>query len=301
MRILAYFTVGLVLAGLPAGAEEGTLDNVFFPFNNSVMQLENAPATLEGKVELLKELGYDGLEGYGPDTFAPLKSALKAQGLSMPCNYNRIDLEPGKPAYDPGLKEMIRQMDPGEALWLHLHSQTFKDDHAAGDAYATGVLRELSGFAAPFGVELAVYLHINTYCETVAHGVRLAELVARENFGTTLNLCHLLAAEGSENIGEKIALSMPHLTAVSICGADGGDTKGMSWMRLIQPLGDGDFDVYAFVRTLKDLGYAGPIGLQCYNIKGDCRTVLAKSMATWRAYQARYAAEGRKQAARPAP
>lgn len=33
---------------------------------------------------------------------------------------------------------------------------------------------------------------------------------------------------------------------------------------------------------LKELGYEGPIGLQCYGIGGDTREHLARSMAAWK-------------------
>jgi hypothetical protein len=36
------------------------------------------------------------------------------------------------------------------------------------------------------------------------------------------------------------------------------------------------------LKTLKQLGYRGPIGLQCYGIGGDAREHLARSMAAWR-------------------
>ena len=36
------------------------------------------------------------------------------------------------------------------------------------------------------------------------------------------------------------------------------------------------------LKTLKELGYKGPIGLQCYGIGGDAREHLAGSMAAWR-------------------
>ena len=84
---------------------------------------------------------------------------------------------------------------------------------------------------------------------------------------------------------------MPHLFVVSINGADRGDTNEMGWDRLIQTLDRGDFDVYKFLKTLKELGYTGPIGLQCYGIKGDERENLKRSMIAWRKLSARLAAE----------
>ena len=74
---------------------------------------------------------------------------------------------------------------------------------------------------------------------------------------------------------------MPRLWAVSINGADLQDDKP-GWDHYIQPLDKGSFDVGALLTTLKELGYKGPIGLQCYGIGGDAREHLARSMAAWR-------------------
>lgn len=69
---------------------------------------------------------------------------------------------------------------------------------------------------------------------------------------------------------------------VTINGSDTGDTKNMTWARLIQPLGEGTYDVAAFLRTLRAAGYTGPIGFQGYGIKAPPREVLAQTMAEWK-------------------
>jgi sugar phosphate isomerase/epimerase len=56
----------------------------------------------------------------------------------------------------------------------------------------------------------------------------------------------------------------------------------MGWDRLIQPLGGGSYDVAAFMRTVREAGYTGPIGFQGYGIKAPPRAVLAKTMDAWR-------------------
>jgi sugar phosphate isomerase/epimerase len=73
---------------------------------------------------------------------------------------------------------------------------------------------------------------------------------------------------------------------VSINGAD-VKRPGYSWDRLIQPLGRGDFDVCDFLKKLRAAGYRGPIGLQCYAVKGDPAENLKQSITAWRAYAAR--------------
>ena len=56
-----------------------------------------------------------------------------------------------------------------------------------------------------------------------------------------------------------------------------------NWSRLIQPLGEGDFDLVPFLRQLHASGYRGPIGLQCYQVQGEVDVLLNKSMDAWRA------------------
>ena len=51
---------------------------------------------------------------------------------------------------------------------------------------------------------------------------------------------------------------------------------------MIQPLGKGSYDVTIVLKKIDALGYKGPVGLQCYNVKGDPKTHLSGSMATWR-------------------
>ena len=75
--------------------------------------------------------------------------------------------------------------------------------------------------------------------------------------------------------------ALPRLWAVSINGADEFDAKP-GWEHYIQPLDKGTFDVGALLKTLKELGYKGPIGLQCFGIGGDAHEHLARSMAAWR-------------------
>ena len=94
--------------------------------------------------------------------------------------------------------------------------------------------------------------------------------------------------EGEAGWEQKLIDALPHLYMISICGADGGNTKEMGWDQLIQPLGEGSFDVYPLVKLARDQGYEGPFGLQTYNIKQDAKTALTTSITTWRKYRERY-------------
>ena len=110
--------------------------------------------------------------------------------------------------------------------------------------------------------------------------VRVADKVDRPNVGVMFNLCHWLRVDKQRDYRPLLEAAMPRLWAVSINGADSFDPKP-GWAHYIQPLDSGSFDVGGLLKTLKELGYKGPIGLQCFGIGGDAREHLARSMAKW--------------------
>ena len=67
--------------------------------------------------------------------------------------------------------------------------------------------------------------------------MRLVKKVDRKNVGVTFNLCHFLKVEGEKNLERRLKEAKPHLFAVNINGADGGNTDQMGWDRLIQTAG----------------------------------------------------------------
>jgi len=109
--------------------------------------------------------------------------------------------------------------------------------------------------------------------------------INRQNVGAVFNLCHYLKTDEKGALERKLIKSIPYLAAVSINGADDGDTRDMDWSRLIQPLGQGSYDVLKILRLLRDNNYRGPIGLQCYNIPGEPSEFLKISIDTWNRYK----------------
>lgn len=271
------------------------LDNTIY-CQNTLWGFENKPETALQKAELMKAIGFDGLEGFGFKDFFELKDALDSQGISMPVNYVVIDFEADgklKDIPENEIKTMIKSSAKGVVIYFSLINKAYMHDKDSGDKVVASAMRKLADFAVLYDIKLCSYPHLGMYCETVAHSVKLAKLVNRKNFGASLNLCHLLKIEGSAGLNSKIKEFTPFLFAVNICGADDGDTKQYGWKRLIQPLGQGSFDTYLFVKSLRDNGYIGPVGLQCYNLKGDVVETLTQSMKTWQEYKKRYTKESK--------
>lgn len=268
---------------LPAAEEAAAkpgLTNPFFAFDNGTGCGRLAP---EVQAKMLKELGYAGIGYTGAEGIPEMLEALDKHGLKMFSIYIHSNIGPGGPSYDPHLKEAVRVLKGRDTIiWLTVNGRA-----ANAQQQAVQVVTEVAEMAEQSGLRVALYPHVGFYVARVEDAVRIAKKVDRKNVGASFNLCHCLKVGDEKNMERRLKEAMPYLFAVSINGADheGG------WDRLIQTLDRGEFDVYNFLRKLRELGYTGPIGLQCYNIKGDIRQNLKRSMGAWRGFVARMAAE----------
>lgn len=265
----------------PAWAEDAPsqgLANPFFVLSNCV-QCEKYPSPRD-QARVLKELGYAGIGPSGVNGIPQMLEALDQHGLKLFALYVGANLDPDKPKYDPKLPEVIKQLKGRDTfIWLYVLSGKLKPSSPDGDQRAVEIVRELAELCRKSRIRIALYPHTGFYVQRVEDAVRVVKKVDRPNVGVTFNLCHWLKVDGPKDMKAKMELALPHLFLVTINGAD---HDGQNWDRLIQPLDRGSFDVYHFLKTLKGLGYTGPIGLQCYAVPGDKHENLERSIQAWR-------------------
>jgi len=253
--------------------------------------------SLSEQAELLKELGYDGAGHLWLDQVPERLKTLDAAGLRLFQIYIRVDVSPGaKQPYDPRLKEVLPLLK-GRGTQLGALVGGGKPSDESRDPRAVELLRELSDLAQPAGVKIALYPHTADWLERVEDAIRVTQKVDRENVGVMFNLCHWLRTDSQRNCRPLFERAGSKLFAVTINGADEFDGQP-GWARYIQPLDRGSFDMRTFLRTLRQLGYAGPIGLQCYGLPGDAREHLTRSIAAWRKMNPLSASEAADLAAR---
>lgn len=262
-RALAATAAAAFVIGAPAfGAEpRPVLDSPFFPFTYRWMPNNEAK---------LAELGY-----------APFGNL-----------FVRIILTQ-EPPYPPDLEERIRKAAAatkgGGILWLAI---TFdKADLTASEAKAIEHVRKLAAAAKAAGWQTSIYPHTGDSIFTARQALPFVKKIADPKIGLTLNLAHELRNGQADDLLAVVDEVKDHLSAVTINGADRPvPGKNFGWDRLIQPLGRGDFEVYPLLQKLQQIGYTGPIGLQCFSIPGDPAAILAESMKAWQALRARLAA-----------
>ena len=258
--------------------EVGPDAQAFFPFC-----IDWHDAKKRGFVEqaaMLKELGYEGVGHIWLDKVADRLKTLDDAGLRLFQITMVVDVTPGKTAFDPAFKSVLAQVK-GRHMQFDLLLNGRPSSDPAVDPHAVAILREMSDLAQESGAQLLLYPHVKSWVERIEDSIRLAAKVDRPNVGVMFNLCHWLRVDNQRDYRSLLRQAMPRLWAVSINGADEWDDKD-GWERYIQPLDKGSFDVAAFLKNLKELGYRGPVGLQCYGIGGDTQEHLARSIAAWR-------------------
>lgn len=250
----------------------------FFPF--CIDWHDSKKRSFEEQAIMLKELGYPGVGHIWLDKVDQRLKTLDENGLKLYQITMTVDLAAGKPPYDSKFTNVLQQIKGRHVQFCLLINGAKASDESA-DEHGVAVLREMSDLAKDSGAQLLLYPHVNCWVERIEDSYRVAAKVDRPNVGSMFNLCHWLRVDPKRDYKTLLQRAMPKLWAISLNGADEFDEKP-GWDHYIQPLDKGSFDIGRFLRTLKELGYRGPIGLQCYGIGGDTREHLARSMQAWR-------------------
>ena len=273
-RCLLIVTLSFIWLSTTFSAETPKPQTVrpFVAMDNGLSRVKD----LNAKAALLKELGYAGI-GWRPGRTAEMLKALDAQGLKMFSTYVSIKADAGA-KLNPKLADEIKLLKGrGTIVWTTVSKSKRPDQ-----ANTVKQLRELADLAAESNLRVALYPHVGFHVETVKDALELVKLAKHDNLGVSFNLCHFLKSNPEESLAEVLKAAAPHLMLVQVNGADSGDTRKMGWNRLIKPLGEGTFDMKKVMTLLDEIGYQGPVALQCYKISGDDKEHLGRSMKAWR-------------------
>ena len=272
----------IILLSLLLSAAALAAPNPFFVFDNGLRGPELK--TIESQLDLVKEIGFDGLS-WRTDDPARVKQTLngaKQRGLKVFVIYVNLDIKDSKLIHDPRVNDIIALCKNTDTMiWPNITSKQFKPSDSAADEIAVTGLRELAALCDANGLRIAIYPHVGMWCHRVEDALRVVKKTDRKNVGLTFNLCHALMDNAEDKIPALLDEIAPHLFCVTINGADSHPPKP-AWTQLIQPLDNGSYDVRIVLKKLTVLGYRGPVGLQCYSLKGDPKTLLTGSMAAWK-------------------
>ena len=271
----------ILLGLLLSAATVFAAPNPFFVFDNGLNGTNLQ--TIDAKLDLVKEIGFDGLSWRtdSPERVKQVLEGAKRRGLNVFVIYAALDLKDGKLVYDPRLRDIVALCHGTDTIiWPTLTSKQFKPSAPAGDDIAVAGLRDFADLCASNGVRVAIYPHIGCWVHRVEDALRVVKKVDRKNVGLTFNLCHALMDGAEDHVPALIEQAEPYLFVATLNGADAHPTKP-EWGQLIQPLDKGSYDVRIVLKKLRSVGIKRPVGLQCFSIKGDPKTLLTGSMGAW--------------------
>ncbi|WP_233216300.1 sulfatase-like hydrolase/transferase [Blastopirellula marina] len=264
MRPTLWLSLFLFIAhiSLAAAAEsEKPFAPKFYAFENGV-----AFGDYQQEAETLKQLGCDGISQVSgdPEKLTQRIAAYDKAGLQVLSVYLNVDDA-------PIAADTVRPLaDRGALIELTVRKMT-PDTVAA--------VRQTAEMASQLHIRVALYPHHGFAVATIPQALDLIAKVDHPNLGVMFNLCHFLKNEDPQEMAKALQQAAPHLFAVSTAGAD---RDGTDWSQLIQPLDQGDFVQQRLFLQLKQLGFDGPVSLQCYAVPGDKKQNLQRSIAAWR-------------------
>jgi sugar phosphate isomerase/epimerase len=279
------FCLGVFCAScnrLPAGSAEGQANSRVWPFfalDNCFSEAKDM--TIPQRADLLAELGYAGSSTSDLDHIDEIIREHDRCHLKLFAFYFDVHIDPDASPWDPRINDLIPKLKGrSTVLWPNVQSKKWKPSDPAGDEQAVTIIRNLVDLAARADLKVVLYPHAGCWVETTGDAVRVAGKANRSNVGETFNLCHWLKVQKNTDLHHILQAAGPRLWMVT---TDGADVGADDWPGLIQTLDRGDFDQRTLLRELKNIGYTGPIGLQCYNIPGSPRDNLTRSINAWRA------------------
>jgi len=285
------FSIVLLCCMVTAGFSQ-KVTNDFFTLHN-IIRGDSVYNTFDKQVELLKKSGFAGVEINQIESFDGMKAALDK--YQMPGSYFYVKLKLEDPYIDIRLKEDIAKLKGSKTIiapFILSESKKYKPSTHDADTLVIRLVREIGNWAKEAGLQVAIYPHLGYYVERTDHALALVKQIDRRNIGLTFNLCHWLATTPEqERPGLKSHLKAlrPHLKMITVSGAnDVISLQKNVWEDYILPLGTGNFDTYGLIKfVVRDLNFEGPIGVQCYNIKGDKPALVKSTMLAWKDYKSR--------------
>ncbi len=256
--------------------------------------------SLAEEAGMLRELGFDGvayllwidqagskLRTLGDNLDQHLRT-LDEAGLPLLGVGASVNVNPNERPYDSRLVDAIRKLQ-GRPVTIGVMLGGLAPGDERGVEPAVKALRQLGDQAAKANLRIAVYHHVGSWAQSFDDALRVVKEADHDCVGVYFNACHWLAADADKDYRSRLRASANKIFAVTINGAKVGST---TIPELVQPLDQGDFDNRKLLSTLRQIGYRGPIGLQCFGIPGDAREHLQRSMNVWKTWKAEWAKVG---------
>jgi sugar phosphate isomerase/epimerase len=239
-----------------------------------VVPFDSAERTPEERAIMLQELGF---KHFAYDwrlkhlaSFPDEIKALKEHGIDLQSVWLWVDTNSGKILDDANerLFTIIKQNNVKTEFWLGFgnnHFEGLSDEEKLKKAMAS--ISYLRDRAKEAGCTISLYNHGDWFGEPV-NQVRIIEKMRAKDIGIVYNFHH--AHLQVKEFPELLPKMLPYLKTVNLNGMKVGGPK-------ILTLGQGTEEL-AMLKTLKDSGYKGSLGIICHIETEDAKVVLERNL-----------------------
>jgi sugar phosphate isomerase/epimerase len=238
--------------------------------------------TIPQQAAMLKELGYAGYGHLWLDDVELRSETLSLEKLRLFQVYIRVDLSSPQPLDEKRIAQIlpVLRRHKTQLALLFVGGKPLDEKH---DDDVAALMKRLADISKPYDVTVVLYPHSGFWLETTHDAIRIARKVNRPGeVGVMFNLCHWMKTDPNRDLRAVLKDAQPWLMSVSLSGSDTPEEVRTGNGNWIQPLGQGTYDIREFLDILRDTHYSGPVGLQCWGIRGDARMHLEQSMKTWK-------------------
>lgn len=239
-----------------------------------VVPFDSAKRTPAERAAMLKELGftqfaYDWRLEHLP-TFPEEIKSLKERDINLTSVWIWIDTDSGKIFDDANeqLLDIIKQNNVKTDFWLgfsNKHFEGLSDEEKLEKAVTS--ISYIQNRAKELGCTVSLYNHGDWFGEPV-NQVRIIEKMGAKDVGIVYNFHH--AHLQVKEFPELLVKMLPYLKTVNLNGMKVQGPK-------ILTIGQGDQEL-GMLKTLKESGYNGSIGIICHIETEDAKVVLQRNL-----------------------
>ena len=239
-----------------------------------VVPFDSVDRTPEERAAMLQELGftkfaYDWRLKHLP-TFPDEIKSLRAHGVNLKSVWLWIDADSGKIFDDTNeqLLSMIRENNVKTDFWLgfsNKHFEGLSDEQKLEKAISS--ISYIRNRAQDLGCTISLYNHGDWFGEPI-NQVGIIEKMEAKDIGIVYNFHH--AHTQVKEFSALLSKMLPYLNTVNLNGMKIEGPK-------IMTLEEGDEEL-GMLKTLKESGYKGALGIICHIETEDAKVVLERNL-----------------------
>ncbi len=249
---------------------------------------------LRSKCEIVKELGYDGiyLTLWSDPQWADapkLATVSEEYGVEASGVYVPVDITGDPDGADiTRVIDLVGTLDGVTDIEVALLAPP-EDRSEAMYGRALQLIERMVEYPGRQSCKTVIYPHVGTWLGDFRLGLDLCKRIDHPDVRLAFSAFHWYAADigGFEELRKDIADSVELLESVTLAGSRRDPNVPGGQGATVEPLDSGELDNFAVLGLLKELGYAGRIGIQGYGDGGDAYVKLERTLRAFRSMERR--------------